>query len=58
LFTKTASIADLDALKRKYQKLINKYEQIPTPSHAKKNCKKYIENIKNIIKKVNKPRYA
>ena len=36
-----------------YQKLINKYEQIPTPSQPKNNNNKLSEVIKKAIKKVN-----
>lgn len=37
LFNKTALIADLTACNLVDQNPINKYEHIPTPSHAKKN---------------------
>ena len=42
-FTITALIADLLACKRVNQKLINKYDDNPTPSQPKNNCKKLIK---------------
>lgn len=54
LFKINAFKADLFASLLVYQKLINKYEQIPTPSHPKNNCKKLEEKIKINIKKINK----
>jgi hypothetical protein len=51
--TKTAFKAALVAFKRVYQKLINKYEQTPTPSQPKKSCKKLSAETRETIKKVN-----
>ena len=36
-----------------YQNPINKYEQRPTPSHPKNNCKKLSETTRTNIEKVN-----
>jgi hypothetical protein len=44
-----AFIADI----RVYQKLINKNEQIPTPSHPKNKTHKLFADTKTNIKKVN-----
>jgi len=52
-FTIIAFIADLFACKRVNQKLINKYEDKPTPSQPKNICKKLPAVTKSNIKKVN-----
>lgn len=52
-FINIALIAALFACIRVYQKLINKKEQIPTPSHPKNNCNKFPALTKINIKKVN-----
>jgi hypothetical protein len=54
LLTINAFIAALFAAILVYQKLTNKYEQKPTPSHPKNNCKKLPAVTKINIKKVNK----
>jgi hypothetical protein len=41
---------------RVYQKLINKYEQSPTPYQPKKSTSKFDEETSNNIKKVNRER--
>jgi len=46
------------ALIRVNQKLINKYEHKPTPSHPKNNTKKFPELTNIIIKKVNNAIYV
>jgi len=51
---KTAFKADLFAAIREDQKLINKKEHIPTPSHPQKISKKLSPKINNNIKKLNK----
>ena len=53
LFTSNAFIADLFACILVYQKLINKYEHNPTPSHPKNNITKLSPVIKINIKNVN-----
>jgi hypothetical protein len=56
--TTKALIAALFAWRRVYQKLIKRYEQIPTPSQPRNNIIK-LSPVTNInIKKVNKERYA
>jgi len=56
LFITIAWIADLLASIRVNQKLINKYEQRPTPSHPINNCKK-LSAVTNInMLNVNKDR--
>jgi hypothetical protein len=40
------------------QKLINKNEHIPTPSHPSKNNNKFEAVVKIIIKRVNRDKYA
>ena len=47
-----AFTAAFTAKKRVYQKLIDKNEHKPTPSHPKNNCKKLSAVTKMIIKKV------
>ena len=54
LFINIAFKADLFACNLELQKLINKKEHKPTPSHPKNNIKKLEESTKTIIKKVNK----
>ena len=54
LFTTKALIAAALAEGLLYQKHINKYEQRPTPSHPKYNCKKLSDVTNVIIAKVNK----
>jgi hypothetical protein len=49
-----AFIAALFAAILVYQKFINKYEQKPTPSQPKNNCKKLPAVTNIIIKNVNK----
>jgi hypothetical protein len=46
-------MAALQAEVRKFQKLINKKEQIPTPSQPAKKIHKFDDVIKIIIKNVN-----
>lgn len=58
LLTIIALKADLFACTLVYQKLTNKYEHKPTPSHPKNICKKFPEVNKKTIKKVNKFIYA
>jgi hypothetical protein len=55
--TVTAKMDDLFAWIRKYQKLISRYEQIPTPSQPTKIKKRLLEHTKMYIKKVNNDRY-
>jgi len=43
---------------RPYQKLINKYEHNPTPSHPTNICNKLSAVTKINIKKVKKDKYA
>jgi hypothetical protein len=57
LLTVTAKMDDLFAWIRKYQKLISRYEQIPTPSQPTKIKKRLLEHTKMYIKKVNNDRY-
>jgi len=57
LLTKTAFKAALFAFTLEYQKLINKYEQIPTPSQPQKTNNKLSPTIKNNIKKVKSNKY-
>jgi hypothetical protein len=57
LLTSIALIAALFACKRANQKLINKYEQSPTPSQPTNICKKLSAVTKISIKKVNKDKY-
>ena len=47
-------MADLFACNLVNQKLINRYEQRPTPSQPKNNCKKLSAVTSINIKKVNK----
>lgn len=47
---------DLQDEIRVFQKLINKNEQIPTPSQAAKNRPKFDDKINKNIKNVNKDR--
>lgn len=54
LLTINAFIAALLAFVRVNQKLINKYEQIPTPSHPKNKTKKLLDNTRINIKRLNK----
>ena len=54
LFIIIAFIADLLAWILVYQKLINKYEHNPTPSHPIKSWIKLELDINIIIKKVNR----
>lgn len=54
LFNIIAFIADLFACTRELQKFINKYEQIPTPSHPTNKTTKLSPVINIIIKNVNK----
>jgi len=56
-FNTIAFIAALPAEIRVYQKLINKYEHKPTPSHPINNCKKLFDVININIKNVNKDKY-
>lgn len=49
--------AALFAWRRPYQKLTNKYEHNPTPSHPKKSWKKLSAVTNNNIKKVNNDKY-
>jgi len=58
LLTISALIADLFACIRVYQKLINKYEQSPTPSQPKKITPKLSDKIRINIKNVKSDRYA
>ena len=53
LFNTIAFIAAFPAEILVYQKLINKYEHKPTPSHPINSCKKLFEVININIKKVN-----
>ena len=53
LLTNNAFMADLLAWILVYQKLINKYEQIPTPSQPMNICTILSAVTKNSIKKVN-----
>jgi hypothetical protein len=53
LFTIIALIADLFACNLVYQKLINKYEHNPTPSHPINNCKMLSAVTKTNMKNVN-----
>jgi len=57
LLIKTAFKADLLAAIRVYQKFINKYEQIPTPSQPKNINNKLSDTNKKSIKKVNRFKY-
>ncbi|MPN53668.1 hypothetical protein SDC9_201332 [bioreactor metagenome] len=57
LFVNTAIILDLFAPTLVYQKLINKYEQIPTPSQPINNCIKLLAVTRISIKKVNNDKY-
>ena len=52
-----ALIADLFACNRVNQKLINKYEHKPTPSHPRNNCIKLSLVTKINIKNVNNDKY-
>jgi len=54
LFISIALIADLFAWSLVLQKLINKKEHKPTPSHPKNKVIKLEDNTKIHIKKVNK----
>jgi len=54
LFIIIALIAAFTAKILVYQKLINKKEQTPTPSHPTKSCKKLSAVTKINMKKVNK----
>jgi len=56
LFITIAFIAPLFAAIRLYQKLINKYEHTPTPSHPTNNCKKLSAVTSTTMKKVKKPK--
>jgi hypothetical protein len=57
LFTTIANIADLFACNLVNQKLINKYEHNPTPSHPINNCN-ILSDVTNInIKNVNNDKY-
>ena len=56
--TTNALIADLLACIRVCQKLINKYEHKPTPSHPKNNKTKFSPVTKINIKNVKSERYA
>jgi hypothetical protein len=49
-------MAPLLAAIRLYQKLINKYEHTPTPSHPTNNCKKLSAVTSTTIKKVKNPK--
>ena len=51
---KIAFKADLLACNLVYQKLISKYEDIPTSTQPRKNCNKLSENTKLTIAKVKK----
>ena len=57
LFTTKALIAALFAWSRVFQKLINKYEQRPTPSQPRNNITKLSPKTSKSIKKVNNERY-
>jgi hypothetical protein len=52
-----AFIAALLACIRVYQKLINKYEQRPTPSQPIKSCNRLFPETRINIKNVKKDRY-
>lgn len=56
-FTIKALIAALFACIRVNQKLINKYEQIPTPSHPKNNWTRLSPVTRINMKNVNKDKY-
>ena len=56
LFTINALIAALFADSFLYQKPINKYQQSPTPSHPKNNCKKLSDTTRTSIEKVKSER--
>ncbi len=56
-FTIIAFIADLLACILVYQKLINKYEHSPTPSHPTNNCSKLSAVTKININHVNNDKY-
>lgn len=55
LFTNIARMEALLAWQRVNQKFMSRYEQIPTPSQAKKICSGFDENTRSIIKNVNRP---
>ena len=57
LFTNTAFKAALFAAILEYQKLINKKEHNPTPSHPQKTNNKLSPTTKNNIKNVNNSKY-
>ena len=57
LFTIKAFIAALFADSFLYQNPINKYEDKPTPSHQKNNCKKLSDTTNTNMAKVNNDRY-
>ena len=56
LFTINAFIAALFADSFLYQNPINKYEQSPTPSQPKNNCKKLSDTTSTSIEKVKSDR--
>jgi len=56
LFIKKAFVAAFPACIRVYQKLINKYELSPTPSHPKNKTNKLLAGTKTSIKNVNNER--